>query len=230
MSHHSLPLDNQHHNALITKMHLENFGENLLISDFLENYDEVNNAFYSNNKINSKSLSNSIILPGFYNSYIKQKKYEKSGLRVKEVLLCHSDYEVLTHSDEWELVFDLDINCGSCLFLTDTVLEHKLDLDIFLEKLMSCQYTGNMLPFIVNGKLLGFGVSSGFGDGRYDFFALYEEDRIIALKVEFISDEEDEEELFHSVFLDEASYTSDDDSSTDNSTFDTDNSTEYYSE
>lgn len=230
MSHHSLPLDNQHHNALITKMHLENFGEKLLIADFLENYDEVNNAFYSNNKTNSKSLSNSIILPGFYNSYIKQKKYEKSGLRVKEVLLCHNDYEVLTHSDDWELVFDLYINCGSCLFLTDAALEYKLELDIFLEKLMSYQYTGNILPFIVNDKLLGFGVSSGFGDGRYDFFALYEEDRIIALKVEFISDEEDEEDLFYSVFQDEASNTSEDDSS-NNSTLDTvDDESEYYSE
>ncbi len=197
MLHHSLPLD-KHHNALITKFKIENMGETFLVSDFLEDYDEVNSHFFKHKSSSSKLISNNIFVPGIYDVFIKQKKYDNSGVRIKEVLLFNSEYDYeynlsFSHSNKWDQIFDLDINNGSCLFLSDRVLENKLELDIFLEKWMSYQYNGNILDLTIDNQILAFSISSGFGDGVYKFYGYYDHSKLIGLKVEFITDEEEAE-------------------------------------
>jgi hypothetical protein len=211
------------HNFIIKKFQIENLGEAFLVSDLLEDYDDVHNNFFKGKSQGSQKISNNVFVKGLYDVFIKQKKYGNSGVRAKEVIMFNSEYDYeynlsFTNSNKWEQIFDLEINNSTCLFLSDRVLENKLELDIFLEKWMSYQYSGNISDLTIDGYLIGFGVSSGFGDGVYDFYGYYDDNKLIGLKVEFITDETEAEfeddQIFESV-----SNSSDDSSDSSNATF-----------
>ena len=186
---------------VIQKFEFFHNGEKLLITDFVENYDEVLKLFSKTNKQNKYALSSSFVLAnlinGKYDVFVHEKKYDKWGLRVKKITFFNSlyDFEYNDNIDEnkWEILFNLSIDAGSCLFFSDTVLENCDKLNNFLEKWMSCNFKGNLLKIDVDNQLVGFGTSSGYGDGLYEFKVYKDSDNVIGLQVDFIDDNQQQE-------------------------------------
>ena len=184
------------HVVLTSTFKMHHDGSQMLVSDVMEDYEEVRNYFEEESQ---KLFSNhqSILIPsGTYDVFITEAKYNKWGNRVKEVTIFNEiyDYEVNNLGfDNWVDKYTIGIDAGSCMFFSDDVLNNKLELDIFLEKWMSCQYDGNILKYEQDGKLNAFGVTSGFGDGIYNVNVYYDNDNIIGLYICFINDDEGEE-------------------------------------
>lgn len=181
---------------LIYKFDFFHLGEKLLVTDFIENYDEVFKLFSKQNKTNKYAVQSSFVLNnlvnGKYDVFVYEQKYDKWGLRVKKITFFNSlyDYEYNKNIDEnkWEILFNIGIDAGSCLFLSDCVLENCDKLNNFFEQWMGKNYKGNILK-LDNNQTSGFGTSSGYGDGLYEFKVYKDNDNIIGLEVEFINDD-----------------------------------------
>jgi len=186
---------------LIYKFDFYHLGEKLLISDFIENYDEVLKLFSKQNKANKYAVQSSYVLnnlvTGKYDVFVYEQKYDKWGLRVKKITFFNSlyDFEYNENIDEnkWEVLFNIGIDAGSCLFLSDSVLENGDKLNNFLERWMSNNYKGNILKLDLDDQVSGFGTSSGYGDGLYEFKVYNDNDNIIGLEVEFIDNDAQKE-------------------------------------
>lgn len=219
---------------LVYKFDFNHTGEKLLITDFIENYDEVLKLFSKQNKSNRYALQSSHVLNnlvnGKYDVFVHEKKYDKWGLRVKKITFFNSfyDYEYNENIDEnkWEVLFNLTIDAGSCLFLSDSVLEDNNKLNNFLEKWMSFNFKGNILKLDNDNQLVGFGTSSGYGDGLYEFKVYVEDNSLIGLQVEFIDDNEQKEYYSSDNDTDEHEESDDEESEYDNNEFDSDDSNE----
>lgn len=174
-------------------------GGDILISDVVSEYEEVKEKFKE--KVKSKYVTNHHILkdldPGHYDTYLIETDMGKWGKRVTGLYFLNSNYDpkdIMTeNNDNWRELFDFGVDGGTCMFLSESVLNHRVELDVFLEKWMSCQYPGNYLKLELNHKTLGFGTQTGFGDGMYYFFGYYQMDKLIGVKVFFVDDDSDSE-------------------------------------
>ncbi len=181
--------NNSNNEEIIHKFKFIHNGTSILISDILSDYTEVLDTFMknSNGYFDTSKIIN--LINGDYDLYISEKQYDKFGLRVKSVTMFNSFYDYdINNNFEWNIIGDFGIDGGTCMIFTDSVLENKLDLDIFLEKYMSCEYDGNYLKYIINDKLIGIGMSSGYGDGFYNIYACFDNNNIIGIKINFIND------------------------------------------
>ncbi len=177
----------------ITEFLFHHNGDKILISDVLEDCNDVEEAFTHPTKEGFLGCSiKTIDLPsGVYRVISIEKNYDNWGNRQKAMMILNTnvDYEMaILNTRYWHKYFDFMVDGGSCLVFSNSVLKDKLSLDIFLEKWMSCQYDDNILKLENNNKVIAFGTSTGFGDGVYEFSKLCVKNEIVGLRVTFIEE------------------------------------------
>ncbi len=185
-----MELENSY-NSIYNKFKFEHHGGNLLISDTIVDYEEVLTKFiYKQQKdIASEHVIKNLPM-GYYDVFINEGDYGQFGKRVKEIVFFNENYNYeYNNISDWNYLFNLTVDTGSCLFISESILENKLDFDIFLEKWLIGQCDGNILPLTINNSIVSFAVNSGYGDGIYDFFAYYSGNQIVGIKVSFINNE-----------------------------------------
>lgn len=129
-------------------------------------------------------------------------KYDKGiwGKRISELTIVHDEYK--DKSLVWETTdYSIGVDSGQAGFFDEKYYKkyHKgEDVDDNAE---DSQWYNRVCNITLNGNWCGTiddkGVvsSSGYGDGGYDVFAVYDENNnIIALKLVFIYDEEDKKD------------------------------------
>ncbi len=169
-------------------------GDKILISDVLEDCNDVEEALTHPTKEGFLGCSiKTIDLPaGTYRIIILEKEFDKWGSRIKAMMILNTlvDYDIaILNTKNWKSYFDFMVDGGSCLVFSNSVLEDKLELDMFLEKWMSCQ-CDNILKLETNNQISAFGICTGFGDGIYEFSKYCENNKIVGLKVTFVNDDE----------------------------------------
>jgi hypothetical protein len=136
---------------------------------------------------------------GKYYVYITRKTekgFEHWGERNWEMEIVHEDFAHLRYDgSDWEMVdgtfgvdsgtfgfFDYDYYAK---YHTEKTQRNWYDRNV-------CNIDGNW-----NADIDGKGVwcESGYGDGLYGVYAVYEGDEVVALKVTFIYEDEDEDEI-----------------------------------
>jgi hypothetical protein len=181
--------------TLIHKFDFYHHGEDILITDVVSDHHEVEDKIV---EVKNKYATNHYILKnmeaGNYNTYVIETDMCKHGRRVTGLYFLNSRYNpneiIYENTDKWKELFDFIVDGGTCMFLSKSVLNHKVEFDIFLEKWMSGQYTGNYLKMDLNHKTIGFASSTGYGDGTYYFYGYYHNNKLIGVKV-FFTDNED---------------------------------------
>ena len=184
---------------LIHKFDFYHNGEDILITDVLSDHHEVEEKFKEKSK--SKYITDYFLLKnleaGNYHVYIIETNMGKWGKRVSGLYFLNSKYnpnEIINeNTDNWKELFDFGVDGGTCMFMSKSVLNHKIELDVFLEKWMSGQYSGNYLKMDINNKTIAFGTNTGFGDGMYYFYGNYLNNMLIGIKIFFTDTESDSE-------------------------------------
>ena len=117
------------------------------------------------------------VLNGKYQVYIDSGMLKEWGERVKSIMICHDDYK-------WQ---NVDFTHYSDQIGVDSATCGIFDIEWF----ESLRHT-LMGPRGEEYKLYQKGAMcwSGLGDGRYDMYAASIDDKIIAIKVVFIYDED----------------------------------------
>jgi hypothetical protein len=178
----------------ITEFLFHHNGDKILISDVLEDCKEVEESFdYPTTDGMLGCSAKSIDMPsGVYRVISIEKDYDNWGNRQKAMMILHTsiDYEMaILNTRYWHKYFDFMVDGGSCLVFSNSVLEDKINLNIFLDKWMSCSYDDNILKLENNNdKVIAFGTSTGFGDGFYEFSKLCVNNEIVGLRVTFIEE------------------------------------------
>jgi len=181
----------------ITSFKLNHNGSKVLLTDIMDNYDDILNSFESNRVISYWPSNLQLNLSeGIYDIFVTEKYYGKWGKRVKDITIFNEiyDYEVNNLGlDNWFNIYTLGIDGGTFMLLSDDVLNYKLNLDIFLEKWMAGQYKDNIFKYEENNKTIGFATPTGFGDGTYDISIYKDNDNIVGIYISFINDEDEED-------------------------------------
>jgi hypothetical protein len=180
----------------VTTFKFAHNGSKVLLTDIVEDYEEIKSAFQSKKEISYWPSNVQLDLSeGTYDIFVTEKYYNKWGKRVKDVTIFNEiyDYEINNLGlDNWFNVYTLGIDGGTFMLLSDDVLNHKLNLDIFLEKWMAGQYDDNILKYVQDKKTIGFATPTGFGDGTYDVSIYKDNDNIVGIYISFINDEDGE--------------------------------------
>jgi len=185
-------------NQTIQQFHFNHDGGNILITDVLSNHQEVIEKFNSHkiSKFDHSSFVLKNMEPGKYETYLIETDMGKWGNRLSGIYFINSNYDqnkIIQDGENWKDLYDFGVDGGTCMFLSESALKHTVDLDVYLEKWMSCEYKGNFLKFVLDHKTIGFGTSTGFGDGVYYFFGYYDKHKLIGIKVFFVDDDSDSE-------------------------------------
>ena len=184
---------------LIHKFDFYHHGEDILITNVISDHHEVEEKF--SEEVKSKYTTNHFLLKnleaGNYNTYVIETDMGKWGKRVSGLYFLGSKYnpnEIINeNTDNWKELCDFGVDGGTCMFLSKSVLNHKIELDVFLEKWMSGQYSGNYLKMDINNKTIGFTSITGFGDSMYYFYGNYLNNKLIGVKIFFTEDNSDSE-------------------------------------
>lgn len=142
------------------------------------------------------------IKKGKYHCFATQSDEGTWGKRISELTIVNEKYKNNIDNLMWEMTdFSIGVDSGQAGFFDKEYYEkyHKgYDVDDNAE---DSEWYNRVCDITLNGDWSGTiddkGVvsSSGYGDGGYDVFAVYDEDgNIVALKIAFISDWEDEDE------------------------------------
>lgn len=139
------------------------------------------------------------VKPGNYNTsviYWKDTDRFFNG-RVAELLAVHESYDV--EDLDWEITkADIGVDSGQCgIFdfeqVKDIIGHGEWDeKDKFYAQACACTEDGAKQYQEMNNY--GVVSRSGIGDGSYDLYVAYHKDEVIAIKVVFLMDGEDEEE------------------------------------
>lgn len=141
------------------------------------------------------------IKKGKYHCFATQSDEGDWGKRISELTIVHDEHKESIDSLMWEMTdFSIGVDSGQAGFFDEKYYEkyHKgADVDDNAE---DSQWYNRVCNITLNGDWCGTiddkGVvsESGYGDGGYDVFAVYDDDSIVALKIVFISDWEDEDD------------------------------------
>lgn len=135
--------------------------------------------------------------PGKWSARIKVSDEKMWGLRNAELLVAHENYNPSENAVWVEQEFSVGVDSGQAGFFDDALYPDGEtgefdDKDTFYGKV--CDITLDHK----NGRagVLAFGAvsSSGYGDGRYTCEAVYNGDEVVAARIIFIGEEEDEDE------------------------------------
>jgi hypothetical protein len=154
----------------IEKLFNINFN-NFIIADFIIDADDVNKHF---NDVNNFKLS-------FVNPTLKLniiKFDEDKNHRVSSFTLYEKD---LQENIEWEPYQKIDIDYCKIIVLNEEHLKNE-DLDDWLENCISLR---ELYKVEDDGRICFF---SGFGPGVYNLLCKKSEDKIFAVKIEFIKE------------------------------------------
>lgn len=135
------------------------------------------------------------ILPGEYRYGVKKQNIPGWGVRVESISIIHKDY----NNVNWKLTTaDIGVDSGQCGIFDyetnkDIIGTGEYDQkDTFYGKACTLTLSDDQFGVMDNSGIVS---CSGFGDGSYDLYiAKNEQKQVIALKVVFITDEEDEDE------------------------------------
>ena len=151
------------------------------------------------------------VLPGLYNWDVSRSDNGDWGNRVSGITLVHENYED-DGSLEWQYHSDIGVDSGQAgIFcessyrndevatgITTPPLDKPFVLpyndkggDMWYEKM--CRFTLSSDSF--GAYDTGIVTSSGLGDGSYPLYVVYDEDdKIVAMKIDYLLDDEDEED------------------------------------
>jgi len=153
----------------IEKIFNINFN-NFFISDFIIDSDDA--IKYANNDNNTKY---SFVNPTLKINIIKFD--EEANSRISSFTL----FEKAVEDTEWNLLQKLEVDYCMVLILNEDNLKNK-DLDDWLE---SCISLKELYKVEDDGRICLY---SGFGPGVYKLLCKKENDKIVALKIEFIKE------------------------------------------
>jgi hypothetical protein len=154
----------------IEKLFNINFN-NFIIADFIIDADDASK--YIND---TKNMKFSLVNPTLKINVIKFE--EEKNSRVSSFILCDKDF-VLQEPIEWEPLQKIEVDYCMILILNEDNLKNK-DLDDWLDKCISLK---ELYKVEDDGRICLY---SGFGPGIYKLLCKKENDKILALKIEFI--------------------------------------------
>ena len=139
---------------------------------------------------------------GLWNCEVIKEYFGTFGEKVKELICIVEDYD--QKNTKWKkLEYDIGVDSGQCgIFDYDKYPDGSTgkyeDLNSFYGK--CCKITLNdKEPYGV----LDFGVvsSSGFGDGSYDLYVLYDdnEENLVGVRVVFIDDDDEDDDDYENL-------------------------------
>lgn len=168
-----------------------------MIKITLENKVVVSDPCYELDTWCAGTLTN--VLPGEYNCDIV-KKTNRCGERVSHLYAIHSDYNVDLNDIKEEQDFEVGVDSGTAGIFDyeyyaiyhigrtdDQWYDHRICNAFYPNR---CETSIN----IIQTQYKGVVSHSGFGDGSYTCFVKRnDEGKIIAIMIEYISDDENEE-------------------------------------
>lgn len=143
------------------------------------------------------------VTPGNYACFTVITDEGELGHRVAELHVVKEDFFSKYHNNVKEIPYDanpipiyIGVDSGQCgIFDADYYEKHQPDDDYdnpnsWYRKV--CNITDDFAGITDN---IGVVTSSGYGNGIYPLFVVREDDKIVAMKVVFISEDEKEEEI-----------------------------------
>lgn len=162
----------------------------------MNDYDKIGNIVLGGNVVVSDPCYDTIdanynilfttVINGEYDCYTLKKKCENWGNRVWEMLLVHKDYNVASHLD-FEFCGVVYVDSGTMSISNEDYFNKTRNNDDWYEKnVMS--WCGETREHLIKDNM--FMSETGFGDGCYDVYCLYDSDNnIYAIKVVFIEND-----------------------------------------
>ena len=159
----------------------------------LENKVMVSDPCYGLNTWCQGVLEN--VLPGTYDCEVEYSDEGDWGTRVAAIEVTHQDYDGIIRFEPED--FEVGVDSGQAgIFDYDYYCKYHTDDDVnddWYDKVCKITLAKNQAGTIDD---LGLVSSSGFGDGGYTCYIARERNGyIVAIRIEFITDEDDEYEL-----------------------------------
>ena len=150
-----------------------------------------------------KKLDN--VKPGIYNVGVDKKGFGDWGNRVHKLVAIHEDY--FGREIKWKLSFGtIGVDSGQAGIFdyptyrkdglimevpeSDFVIDRDSEGDDWYEKMCKFTLSNESWGLYDNGVVC----SSGIGDGAYDLFVMEDEGKVVGMMVEFLPDEDEEED------------------------------------
>lgn len=142
------------------------------------------------------SISFDNVLEGEFECYVKERKYGAWGKRVSEMIVVHKDYKNIDieKEDNYEYCGIVCVDSGT-MSITDTAYYNRThNNDDFSEEWYNIEICNKLCGNYNIADNQCFISTSGLGDGQYEVYGAFDsEDRIYAIKVVFLNEEDEED-------------------------------------
>lgn len=138
--------------------------------------------------------------PGKWNAQIKISNEGGWGDRVAELMVTHENYAPSKNAFWVTQEFSVGVDSGQAGFFDDAKYPNGDetgeygDTDTFYGKVCTLTHSETNRRQVAGTLDFGVASSSGYGDGGYRCEAIYNGDEVVAARIIFIGDEEDEED------------------------------------
>lgn len=149
----------------------------------------VSDPCYSMNVWCAGTISN--IKQGIYNCYVTFVDKGEWGVRVSAIELWHQNFDNSSIERPMDKVdFEVGVDSGQAgIFDLNYYIKNHPISNEWYDKVRKCTFSkGKLDANTMDNKC--FVSSSGYGDGGYDCYTAQVNGKIVAIKIEFISDDE----------------------------------------